>query len=268
MLSKRWLIPLLPVFIVAAAAQIPESVSSLIQSELAFARYASEKGIQDAFLKFLSEDSVLFRPRTVPGKKWMAEQPPTPGLLSWEPSYAEVSGAGDLGFTTGPFTYASSVKDPPSSFGQFFSIWKKQSDQTWKVVLDAGINHDKQDSKVSLTSRSGKGKVVSAKLQASEQQRLIKIDDELSRFFSDKLFAKEVIVLRNQQFPRRGHDAAKPLSTDHCTFTRERIEIAKSADLAYTYGTFQCPTFAGVYVRVWRKEDRWRVALDYIRPDP
>jgi ketosteroid isomerase-like protein len=266
-LSTR-LILLCALLSLAALAQTQESVSLLIQSELAFARFASEKGIKDAFLAFLAEDSVLFRPRTVSGKKWMAEQPPPPGLLSWEPSYAEVSGAGDLGFTTGAFTYASSGKGPPSSFGQFFSVWKKQSDQTWKVVLDAGINHDKQDSKISLTSRIGKGGVVAATLQAAERQRLIKIDEEFSRSFSSKLFAKDVIVLRNQQFPRRGHDAAKPLSTNPCTFIREKIESAKSADFAYTYGTFQCSTFAGVYVRVWRKEDRWRVALDYIRPDP
>jgi ketosteroid isomerase-like protein len=232
-LSKRWLILLLALVIVAASAQTDKNVSSLIQSELAFARFASEKGIRNAFLAFLSEDSVLFRPRTVPGKKWMAEQPPPAGLLSWEPSYAEVSGAGDLGFTTGPFTFASSAKDPPSSFGQFFSVWEKQSDQTWKVVLDAGINHEKQDSKVSVTSRTRKGRVVSAEVQALEQQRLIKMDEEFSGSGSSKLFAKDVIVLRNNRFPARGLESAQPLSKDPCTFIREKLEIATSADLAY-----------------------------------
>lgn len=268
MLSKPRLILLSTVFLVGASVQQKEGVSSLVQSELAFARFASEKGIKDAFLVFLAEDSVLFRPRTVSGKKWMAEQPPTPGLLSWEPSYAEISGAGDLGFTTGPFTYVSSPKDAPESFGQFFSVWKKQPDQTWKVVLDAGINHEKQDSKVSVTSRTGKAKIVSAELQASQKQRLIKTDDEFSKSGSSRLFAKDVIVLRNNQFPMRGLEYAKPLSTEPCTFVREKLEIAASADLAYTYGTFQCPTLAGVYVRIWRKEGQWKVALDYIRADP
>ncbi|MCI0605366.1 nuclear transport factor 2 family protein [bacterium] len=268
MLRKRWLILLSTLFIVAAGVQTQDSVSSLIESELAFARLASEKGIKDAFLAFLADDSVLFRPRTVQGKQWMAGQPPTPGLLKWEPSYAEVSGARDLGFTTGPFTYAASSEEAPSSYGQFFSVWKKQSDQAWKVVLDAGINHDKLDAKVSVTSRTGKGKVVSIETQNSEQQSLIKVDQELSQSYSSKFFAKDVIILRNQALPRRGLESAKPLSTDPCTFTREKLEIAASTDLAYTFGSFKCPTFAGVYVRVWRNEDNWRVALDYSRPDP
>jgi hypothetical protein len=29
----------------------------------------------------------------------------------------------------------------PIAFGQFVSIWKKQLDKSWKVIVDVGINH-------------------------------------------------------------------------------------------------------------------------------
>ena len=60
--------------------------------------------------------------------------------LQWEPKAGDISKAGDLGYTTG--TYVSRGKDaqgnPVARTGRYVSIWKKQADKTWKVVLDTG----------------------------------------------------------------------------------------------------------------------------------
>ena len=60
-------------------------------------------------------------------------------VVSWEPEYADVSRAGDLGYTSGPavLTDQSPARKPPRH-GTYFTIWRKQADATWKVVLDAG----------------------------------------------------------------------------------------------------------------------------------
>jgi hypothetical protein len=90
--------------LILSGALFSDDVNTLVQSELAFSRLSSEKGIQAAFLANLAEDSILFRPRAVPGKKWVTDHP-TPGILIWEPAVAEISGTKDLGFTTWPYTY-------------------------------------------------------------------------------------------------------------------------------------------------------------------
>jgi ketosteroid isomerase-like protein len=219
-----------------------ESVNALVQSELSFAKTASEKGIKTAFQSYLAEDSILFRPRAVSGKAWIAGHPETPGVLIWEPTYAEISGSGDLGFTTGPYVYKTSKDAAEGDYGQFFSIWKKQSDGSWKVFLDTGL--EKQKDKTPLKTRTGKSPIVSKK-ELEKQKKIVEEADLVPSVATDAL------ILHDQEY-----------GTD-CTFVQNGSGISQSADLAYFYGTFQCGATQGNYVRVWRKVDCWQVALDY-----
>jgi ketosteroid isomerase-like protein len=56
------------------------------------------------------------------------------------PVGADVSSTGDLGYTYGTFEFSSTGKDgkPQVEHGKYTSIWKKQGDGSWKVVLDMG----------------------------------------------------------------------------------------------------------------------------------
>jgi ketosteroid isomerase-like protein len=59
--------------------------------------------------------------------------------LTWTPQGGQMSPAGDMGFTWG--SYEGHAKDrngnPVVTKGRYMTIWKKQSDGTWKVVLDS-----------------------------------------------------------------------------------------------------------------------------------
>lgn len=57
--------------------------------------------------------------------------------ISWSPVNAEVSKSGDLGYTWGNWKFMA--KDT-TYYGNYFTVWKKQSDGVWKVVLDGGNN--------------------------------------------------------------------------------------------------------------------------------
>ncbi|MHC5209885.1 MAG: YybH family protein [Planctomycetota bacterium] len=62
-----------------------------------------------------------------------------PGFsLSWSPSMAEVGGGGDLGYTIGAYHMAFEDPEggPVRSDGKYMTVWKKQSDDTWKVAVD------------------------------------------------------------------------------------------------------------------------------------
>jgi ketosteroid isomerase-like protein len=221
-----------------------ESINTLVQSEISFAKTASEKGIKTAFLAYLAEDSLLFRPAAVAGKKWITEHPETPGVLNWEPTYAEVSGAGDLGFTTGPYIYKESKDSTEGDYGQFFSIWKKQSGGKWKVYLDTGLPKKKE--KTPLITRTNKGSV-SSKEEADRELKVVAKADLNSSETTGAL------LLHNQEYEK------------NCTFAQNGSGISQSADLAYFYGTFQCGAAQGSYVRVWRKLGRWQLAIEYLK---
>jgi ketosteroid isomerase-like protein len=133
----------------AAAERTP--IQSLVDTERAFSANSVEKGMRDAFLAYLADDAILFRPLPVEGKKIWEARAPNPATLIWEPAYAEVSSAGDLGVTTGPWEF----RPPPDStgapapdkiaYGHFVTVWKKQTDGRWRVAVDIGVNHDKPE---------------------------------------------------------------------------------------------------------------------------
>ncbi len=62
-----------------------------------------------------------------------------PGFkITWEPKDAYVSTSGDLGYTTTYhyFTMQDSLGNEVKTFGKGVEIWKKQSDGSWKIVVD------------------------------------------------------------------------------------------------------------------------------------
>ncbi len=60
--------------------------------------------------------------------------------LTWAPDGAEVSSAGDLGYTWGRYTShrVSAEGEETTSRGRYLTIWRRQADGTWKVELDLG----------------------------------------------------------------------------------------------------------------------------------
>lgn len=119
---------------------------SLIQADREFDQATAEKGV-GAWVSYFAEDGRMFPAgaEIVSGKEAireaMAPAFATPGFsLRWKPLGAEVSNAGDLGYTYG--TYVAKGPGPKGEaverHGKYVSIWRKQPDGSWKVVVDIG----------------------------------------------------------------------------------------------------------------------------------
>lgn len=58
--------------------------------------------------------------------------------IHWEPTVVQAARSGELGYSLG--TYALSFNDakgkPVSDTGKYLTVWRKQADGTWKVVVD------------------------------------------------------------------------------------------------------------------------------------
>jgi ketosteroid isomerase-like protein len=100
----------------------------------------------ESFVSFFADGASRFPPNAprVTGndaiREFVSEWFETPGLaFSFpEPGSAEVSSAGDLGYTTGSYevTVNDAEGNPVTSRGKVVVVWKKQSDGTWKAALD------------------------------------------------------------------------------------------------------------------------------------
>ena len=260
---------------------------ALVQMERDFARAAATKGTRDAFLEFLADDGVLFQPGPVNGKKFWSERQPRKGLLSWEPIFADVSRGGELGYTTGPWEFRpNGPDDKPVAFGQYFTIWKKQGDGSWKFVLDRGVGSDQPfASKVLLFPLHDDDSTSAGNFEIETgRATLTKLENEFSARSAKKgateafefYLADETRLLREKVAPAVGKQAALNLISSRMgtlSWTPSVADVSRSGDLGYTYGVFEFKSGGalerGSYVRVWKKlNGKWKVVMDVMSPDP
>jgi len=274
-----------------------DDLKSMVETERAFSCMSEEKGTREAFAAFIADDGILFRPTAVLGKKWMQDHPLPPSpvrpLLSWQPIFAAVSGAGDLGYTTGPWQSKPDIKDPkPAAFGNFMTVWRKQADGSWKFALDLGISNPEPKATASTwqpdnIQRSTKG-FAKVDPQAA-RTALLAVDREFSKFAGEQgareaflaYAAKDVRLFRNDHFPYVGKaaaaDALTPIATAEWTWTPVFAGVSVSGDLGYSYGIYELREKDGArsvsergnYARVWKRVNGdWKLVVDVANPLP
>ncbi len=267
-------------------AVLPPALASLVEAERAFARTCVEKGIRDSFIAFFADDGINFTPHPVNTKETMSRRPPArpPITLDWAPVYGDIAQAGDLGYTTGPYvlTDQSPQKRPPQH-GVYFSVWKKQADGSWKVVVDAGIQTPSAMAPLNAPFKAARQ--VRIKLDRKKKTvnttaaDLIDLDRGFSRAAADgfakaclRYLADDARLHRDEKLPIVGKKAIRAfLASGPMTGTWEpnKSDISQSEDLGYTYGSYQWKSQSdglekGYYVRVWKRQEdgSWKVVLD------
>ena len=273
---------------------IDAALSSLVASERAFAAASVESGVRHSFLQFLAEGAVLFRPGPVDGRQWMESRPEPQARLRWAPASAEVSRAGDMGVTSGPWEYSVPVTgDDPSSgwrvsgTGSFATIWRRQPDGGWRVEVDMGLDHPPLplEGEVALRGPAAAGRAARAPedgkislRQAEEGYTWLAASEGVVAALREHA-APDLRLFRAGVLPATSRAAALTEAGDAPLHLREEVlhlEVAASQDLGYTYGRATphgtaSPSGAGFhFLRAWRREPggRWRVALEMLARDP
>lgn len=296
MKSCGYLLICICMFLAGAMAQDAEPVSalqSMVDTERKFARTSEEQGTRAAFLAFIAADGILFRPTATNGKKWMQQTPLPPSdkrpLLAWQPAFADIALAGDMGYTFGPWEYKEDIKDAkPVAYGHFATVWKRQADGSWKFVIDHGISHPQpQDSAKPFSLQQEniqKAWKPSKRNIESTRRGLLDRDRQFSKAsvaqgplqsFLD-YSSPNVKLFRTDNYPLTGITGINELLGRYnpvvITLSWEPAggDISQSEDLGYTYGTYSVALNSdpkavqrGNYMRVWKKEnDAWKVVLD------
>lgn len=278
----------------AQKASRNDELRTLVETERAFSRASEEKGIREAFSAFIADDGILFRPRAVKGKEWLQQHPLPPSktrpLLTWQPIFAAISQAGDLGYTMGPWQYKSDIKDAKASaFGNFMTIWKKQADGSWKFVLDLGVSHAEPKTPPAMWQPSSSPSPVHVRRTDVEvaRRQVLAAEKEFSiasaRRGAVEAFlaraANDVRLFREDREPFVGKKlaaSALPRLTIQWTWVPTFADVSSAGDLGYSYGSYELRDKAsarilesGNYARIWkRSKGVWRVVIDVANPVP
>jgi ketosteroid isomerase-like protein len=276
-------------FVAACATPLPPTTprqptdadrDSLAASELAFAKRSVEQGMRAAFIEYFADDGINFAPDPGNTRARYRARPEAiePFILDWHPAIAAVARAGDLGFTTGPYAItgrAPAVREPAQ--GMFFSVWRRQPDGNWRVIVDGGaptrapvpdaaFGEDPQPL-ISIAEAAG----------AAGQKTLFEL--EAQPLFGEPaaangyaaLLADDARLVIGPSPPALGRDAiVAQLAERQLKFRWETLAagVSRSDDLGYSYGRLHLlgaqGKTPGHYVHVWMRDrgGHWRIVAE------
>ena len=266
----------------------------LMNTEKAFARAAADHGIREAFLTYLTEEAVVFRPGPQNGRSVYEQLPETQDLLEWEPIYGQVSALADMGYTTGPWTYTTSGSTEPAASGSYVSIWKKQENGDWLVVIDVGIEHS-----IPVANGYGRPHENGRDDSSPNDRQAISVEEGLKALFElekryaaaafekgilpafEEYTADNVLLFREGVTPVINREAARQYlrrESGDISWTTAFADVSKSVDMGYTFGaiTRTIPTGEShtkeesSFLHIWNKKrgQEWKVVLDITNPFP
>lgn len=266
----------------AAPPQLPSAVDpvreSLATSERAFARHSVEHGMRAAFLEYFADDGINFSPDPGNTRERFRARPDAiePFVLDWHPAIAAAARAGDLGFTTGPYTIsgrAPAVREPAQ--GIFFSVWRRQPDGLWRVIIDGGVPTQAVVPDAAFGDDPRPLAPTAAAADSAGQRALFEL--EARPLFDDAkdgyaaLLADDARVVIGPGAPWLGREAILAhLAERRLKFRWATLAagVSRSEDLAYSYGRLQTVESpgrsAGHYVHVWMRDrgNHWRIVAE------
>ena len=123
-----------------APAEIARRGDAVRATERAFAKTMADRDLA-AFTRFIAPDAVFMdgteatrgAEAVVAGWRDLFQGAAAP--FSWEPEVIEVLPTGQLALSSGPVRNAKGERS-----GTFYSVWRRERDGSWRIVLDHGCN--------------------------------------------------------------------------------------------------------------------------------
>lgn len=205
-----------------------------------------------------------------------------------------------MGYTTGPSEYnADKSANKPVAQTNYMSVWQRQPDDSWKVILDVGVSGppNLEDQALSNADDSKDAHAINRKIVrenvTAHEAGVATLSEAERRFAADafsqgtlKAYAlcadKQIRLLKTNQAPAVGQRALQDetlIARGNSEWRLQGSGVSQQGDLGFTYGDYQ--TLAGdaqsataaengVFVRVWRKRGGggkgWRIVLNLLKP--
>jgi ketosteroid isomerase-like protein len=274
----------------ATGANRAAELAEVVAAERAFAARAQVVNARQAFVEFFAPDAILFAPFAAPAFPRLRDSPDWSVNIQWRPAAAAISGAGDMGYTTGPSEYRRTPTEPPVGYGHYTSVWQRQPDGRFLVRIDVGVDHAAPEARVPDWSLPKPppldAPILDADARAAAARELQEIDARLGAssrggppLALSTVLADEARWHRSGRVPVVGRAevlAASVESGDVIDWVPEQTVVAASGDFGYTFGRGRWRRSVGTeegdlaYLNIWQRRDgAWRLLVHVSRPvDP
>lgn len=263
--------------LLAACASAPAeptiTAAPVIAAERAFAARAGETGWIPAFREYTAPDGQLV------GQDGIASAPermaalPDDGErnLYWAPTYAGIARSGEFGFTTGPASF-DAERTPRV---QYFTVWRRQPDGSWKWIFDGGPGPVAEPGPYLAPGVEPEELPVAAAGVGSAAAAIAQVNALEAGATSGALsgaLAEAAHVYRSATARAYGgapSQAAMAFPTGDVHYTLVRTEASEAGDLVFTLGQAQWSTEGaarnGFFARMWQLQPGgWRIVYDQL----
>lgn len=265
------------VFLLIGDTQAQSNVQKLVETEQAFAQMAADKNTRDAFLAYMADTSVVFTPDLTEAKPYWTARKANDSLLSWAPNFADVSSNGVMGYTTGNWEWRENRNGAtPAAFGEFITVWLKQTGGSYKWVIDIGVEHAKplaysKDWKTAGTGAANTEQPTSEFATAFYLAAANGVAKAYDSFADDNIRS-----YREGKMPIFGKRAAlAEWKSDKGQYSfSKRSSSLNAGDLGYILNTYTRsrdgkPIEKGNYLQIWKfYGGKWHIVLDIFKPVP
>ena len=141
-MRKTILLLSISMFLMGCAADLEADRAAILAADAA---WSDSIGDEERFVSFFAEGARFLPPDSPQAtgeaaiRETYSEMANLPGFaVSWQANFADVSSSGDLGYSVGTFEFTADGPNgrPMTRTGTYGTVWRKQTDGQWKVVLD------------------------------------------------------------------------------------------------------------------------------------
>src|SRR5580765_6580195 len=112
----------------------------MLNADIAMNNMAAKEGFFKTLLLYADDSVVKIKEGEFPviGKRQLAKYwsgKSDTKEITWQPFKGEGAKSGEMGYTLGNWKF---VTKDSAYYGNYYTIWKKQTDGSWKFVVDGG----------------------------------------------------------------------------------------------------------------------------------
>jgi len=255
-------------------------VSKAVEADKNFNKQVERKGIKGGFLAVADAEGIIFKPDAVNITDFYNNIDKQAGTLTMQPNFARIAVNGDLAFTAGPYVYQNGSADTDKVYGDYVSIWKAESNNEFKLLINLGIQHPESDQDMvsDFKNPDSTKTVPPSKDPFSGKRVILATDNSFNHSLTLSTLAgyKEFLSPEGRYYfpgfdPIMGQDKVmKFIDNEGITITAQTTNAGRSTsnDLAYTYGKARIKKGNIVsnynYVRIWEIDatHKWNILLE------
>jgi len=249
---------------------------AMVDADGSLASYATEYGAKTAYLKYLGDDGVIFKPEATNGKDWWKlQKEELPVVLKRTMEHADIASNGLLGYTTGIWeeTPKPGAKGVPSKVvGQYITVWSKKPDGKFYAIIDVMTKFDEAAPPVGRRMSISQPMDINKRRwsAADPSMKFLRMGMDRGGLGSafEEWAAEDIRLIIEENPPIFGKkNAVKAMKKYLSVAFPRRVALLESADLAYAwnpceYANSEEGMEKGTCLNIWKlRNKKWYITL-------